>query len=710
MYSVAPPERGRDDASATLPRRVGGRTQSVLAASGVAGSGAMSTPRWQEVWSAPQRRRAVAGLAIAVASAVAALGTPHLPLVRRLLEPLELTTLDWRVQFASEPQPERDSLTLVLLDTVSLRDWPYHSPVPRAVLATLVDSLSAAGARTIVLDVLLDRHHPESDLFGSGDAQLREAMRRAGDVVLAAKTAETNAGRILVRPHPYFAEVASAVGAADLPMPYETVRDGTLTISTRDGVIPGLALAAYAQVRGISLDSLLADARHRGALALPGLPSQYAQLPGAKGIQGVPLVFTGPPSRTDRDDGAFHAVDASTVLALGSALPAHLFRGRIALVGSGFHAEDQFRSPFYGHAYADGEIAGLTTGTEIHAAALQLLLSGRYPVPLGRVPTFALLLCLAALVAAATFRWGASRGATAATGLLGGAAVLATLLFAWNRIQLPLVSAGLAPWFSLLGSAAFLSFAEGREKRVIRGAFSRYVAPAVVDQLLADPSRLVLGGERREVTILFCDLMGFTALAERLAPERLVLLLNGYLDGMTRIILAEGGTLDKYIGDAVMAFFGAPTLQPDHALRACRAALRMQHKMQELNRGWSAEGISELRVRIGIATGTPVVGNIGGEDHFDYTVLGDAVNLAARLEPACKHYGVDILISEDTWAAAGGHIKARDVDTVALRGRTGETRILELIDLAQSPSSRNPSRYDEAARNPLSAAPAAETR
>jgi adenylate cyclase len=222
---------------------------------------------------------------------------------------------------------------------------------------------------------------------------------------------------------------------------------------------------------------------------------------------------------------------------------------------------------------------------------------------------------------------------------------------------------------------------EGREKRMIRGAFSKYVAPEVVDELVANPALLRLGGEKRPVTILFSDLVGFTSLSERMDPEQLVTLLNHYLDEMSNLVLRDGGTLDKYIGDAIMALYGAPTSQPDHALRACRTALCMQSRLRELNTEWTQQGFPELHLRIGINTGAPVVGNIGGERRFDYTALGDAVNLAARLEPACNTYGVGILISEHTVREAGDQLRVRELDCVAVYGKGEPVHVFELLGL-----------------------------
>jgi adenylate cyclase len=280
------------------------------------------------------------------------------------------------------------------------------------------------------------------------------------------------------------------------------------------------------------------------------------------------------------------------------------------------------------------------------------------------------------------FRRGVAWGAITAVLLFLAHAAAVFAAFGYAQIAVPLVIPTLAVALAFIGSTSYVSVVEGREKRSIRSAFAQYVSPEVVAELVADPSRLRLGGEKRPITVMFSDLEGFTALAERTEPQRLVALLNRYLDAMTQVVFEEHGTVDKYIGDAVMAFWGAPVSVQDHALRACRAALRMQERLQALNEEWRREGWSELRMRIGVNSGQPIVGNIGGRGKFDYTALGDAVNLAARLEPACKGYGVVILISDETRAAAGRAIVARELEMLAVYGREEPVGIWELVGLA----------------------------
>jgi adenylate cyclase len=225
---------------------------------------------------------------------------------------------------------------------------------------------------------------------------------------------------------------------------------------------------------------------------------------------------------------------------------------------------------------------------------------------------------------------------------------------------------------------------EGRQKRFIKNAFRQYLSPKVIEQLIAHPERLKLGGERRTLSIFFSDLQGFTSIAEGLDPEELTSLLNEYLSAMTEIIQDEEGTVDKYVGDAIIAFWNAPLEQPDHAERAARSAIRCQAKLSELRPAFREKIGKDLAMRIGLNTGTAIVGNMGSRSRFDYTVLGDAVNLASRLEGINKQFGTWVLASEALRNAVGDAFAAREISRVAVVGRREAVRVFELFPREES--------------------------
>jgi adenylate cyclase len=215
----------------------------------------------------------------------------------------------------------------------------------------------------------------------------------------------------------------------------------------------------------------------------------------------------------------------------------------------------------------------------------------------------------------------------------------------------------------------------------VKNAFKRYLSASVVEQIIKDPSALNIGGEERELTVFFSDMSGFTSMSESMEPRKLVGLINEYLSAMTDSIFLQEGTLDKYEGDAVMAFWGAPVAQADHARRACWAALDNRSRLKELCKSWAERGLPEFDIRIGLNTGRMIVGNMGSAARMDYTVIGDAVNTGARLEQANKLYGTHILISGATRLAAGGAVEAREIDLLELRGKKNAIRVYELLGL-----------------------------
>ena len=231
-----------------------------------------------------------------------------------------------------------------------------------------------------------------------------------------------------------------------------------------------------------------------------------------------------------------------------------------------------------------------------------------------------------------------------------------------------------------------------------KNTFKRFVSPTVVERLLKDPALLRLGGERRVMTVLFSDIAGFTTLAEKMQPEALVELLNEYLSAMTLCVFAREGTLDKYEGDAMMAFWGAPLEQPDHADKACLAALDLQSALAALNGAWSRRGLPSLEMRVGVNTGPMVVGNIGSMIKMDYTALGDAVNLASRLEGANRAYGTKILAGEWTYRAAKDAVEAREIDLITVKGRGDAERVYEILAPAGGLSSARAAGRDAYAR------------
>jgi adenylate cyclase len=335
-------------------------------------------------------------------------------------------------------------------------------------------------------------------------------------------------------------------------------------------------------------------------------------------------------------------------------------------------------------------VAKQTLGAELNAVALENLLDGtairRAPAWVDACFTFVLALLLALAVAGI---WDAVRAPWAALGLSLGSVALALggayLGTAWALQARGVWVAAFAPSLGCVASALFAllstNHAERGDRRFVQEALGRYTSGALVRELIAHPEYLSLDwGASREVSVYFSDIANFTSFSESLPPERLVLLLNHYLTAMTDIVLAHGGVVDKYIGDAIMAFWGAPLPRPDHATQAVLAAIGMRRQCEALRPLWLKEFNTLVIARAGINTGPAVAGNMGSRHKFNYTVMGDAVNLASRLEGANKPYGTTLMISEGCYAQAREAIAVRELDLLAVKGKQQPVRVYEVLE------------------------------
>jgi adenylate cyclase len=355
--------------------------------------------------------------------------------------------------------------------------------------------------------------------------------------------------------------------------------------------------------------------------------------------------------------------------------PREALANKLVFVGMTYAAYDKLQTP----------LDNVADGVELHATLTENILANRLLRVAGPAASLLATLLLCAVVIAAQLRRVRRRAWVPPVIALVAIAlyfVVAYILFASGSVIVPVAAPILVSAIVLAAASVATLATEGREKAHLRAVFSQYVSKTVVDKVLADPDRAKLGGERKELTVLFSDIRGFSAFAEGMGPEALASFLGEYLTPMTDLVLESGGTLDKYIGDAVMAIWAAPVDVPDHAARACDVALRMQEALVDLNKRWKAEGKPEVAIGIGINTGPMSVGNMGTPARFDYTVLGDQVNLGARLEALTKEYGVDILVGEATAKAAGGTFVFREVDVVRVKGRAGAAPVYELVGRA----------------------------
>lgn len=575
-------------------------------------------------------RRLVPALVVAVAIACLPL-IPGWSLVEYRLYDLFST--------ADPPRPEVPGATIVAIDEPSFaaigRQWPW----PRSEHARLVEALRRAGARAIALDIVFaDPSTPDED------AALAAAM--GPDVVLAAEETviETPQAteRLEIHPLPALVAAGAAAGIASVAL------DGDATLRRMPAYPDGFAARALAAAGD----------------PVPAVP------PGAL------IQFFGPP-RTYPTVSYYQALEPE------SYLPADVFKDRIVFVGLALQHDVEASTPspdLFETAYT-ASTHRLTAGAEVQATILDNIRTGLYAVAApgwATVATVAFAVLIATAVAeAAAPLW--RLAATVAAALAAIAACYLLLRFGrlWLSPALPVLAfAGVS---AVRGTIDFAE--ERRRRRDIARAFEHYLAPALVERLAADPDALRLGGERRTLTVLFCDVRGFTTLAEGMKdePERLTTLVNRLLEPLSQAVLDHGGTIDKFIGDCLMAFWNAPLAEPRHAALAVAAARAMQDGIARLNDALDDEARAEARpavriaVGVGINTGDCVVGNMGSRQRFAYTALGDAVNLASRLEGLSKLYAVPILIGEATAAAVGEGLV--ELDRVAVKGRAAPTAI-----------------------------------
>ncbi len=441
------------------------------------------------------------------------------------------------------------------------------------------------------------------------------------------------------------------------------------------GVVASLALTAATVAMGASPAKVYASSHLEDYTELEGVVVDRKEL-------GQPDLFVPTSARGSLlvdfhgPDGAFQYVSLADIYE--QKFPPGTFKDRVALVGvTAIGTHDQRVTPF----------DEFSPGVEIQAAAIENLLDGRMisrPSWSAGVEFFVLLLIasgLGLLFARADARISVVVYLLAAAGYFA----LDYSLFTRGVV----LTSGL-PQLQLLvtfiGTTSLRYLTESREKERVRNTFKFYLDTAVMEQMLTDPSKLTLGGDKKELSVLFSDIRGFTTISEKLPPEQLSALLNEYLTPMTNLVFQNGGTLDKYMGDAVMCFFGAPLSQEDHALRACRTALDMMAELHVLQAGWKARGLPEIDIGIGINSGPMVVGNFGSAQRGAYTVMGDNVNLARRLEGTNKEYGTHMIISEFTFEPVRGKVAVRELGAVKVKGKKLPVRIYELLGIGPMPA------------------------
>ena len=598
------------------------------------------------------------------------------------LADLERSTLDWRFSWRGAESVSESPIVLVAIDNASFEMLPERWPWPRNYYAHAVENLTAAGAKAIGIDVIFDVPDPGDS---TRDEQLARIVR-GKPVVLARKLERSERLSTLWQltdPIPVLREAADPnLGLVSISAdPDGIYRRYPIAMPFYNRLLNSFALEMLRVYLGISPATQpvpLEDGFRFGERFIPqfgdgGMMINYAGPRGTFPVYSMSSLL---------DDGRLE-MGPDTLNAFNNhLLPDSVFQDKLVLIGSTVaELHDNHPTPFMNF----GGITREMSGVEILANAIRTLLDQNYLYRFSGFWQFVIVLLLAALVLLLATRLPVlpAMGISFLMALLWVA--LAFWLFSHQALVVEMLLPVLAVSFTYVGATVYRYLETQREKRQILGAFEQYVPPRVVEELLAHPEKLTLGGEERVMTVLFSDVANFTTISESLTPRDLVNLINAYLSEMTDIILSYDGIIDKYEGDAIMAEFGAPVYYEEHAIKACGAALDMQARLKVMGRQARRKGLPVLNCRVGINTGNMIVGNMGSRQVFDYTVIGDEVNLASRLEGANKAYGTRNMISESTYQAVREHFVTRPLDALRVKGKQRPVQVYELLARIEEP-------------------------
>lgn len=557
------------------------------------------------------------------------------------------------------PITDETPVVVVAIDNASFTQNRYQWPWPREYIARIVDQIAVGQPSVIALDIQF--YEPST---AEADAELARAIGEAGNVVLVNNiTAETRQGISIStynRPIPELDAVAT-LGLTNIPRDPDGAVRRVLGFQAHNGE---LFFSWALQVARIYLGEEDFTVLSADRILIGDHPVDLQD-------QFLVVNFRGEPAATVPYYSAYQVAD-------GLVDPS-VFAGKIVLFGAtdeSFH--DTYLTPFIGIPPTP------MPGVEVIGHAIDTILNERYihRLPTNSLPQFLVAVAAAALAVFLTIRLRPVPGLLVSAVLILLYLVAAVIIFANLRLIFPIMAPVIAGGLTFLANTSLQLYEEQRARTRIRDLFDRYVSSAAIDQMLSNPEGVPLTGQRRELSILFSDIRGFTSLSEQLTPDQVVAILNEYLEEMTQIIFAHGGTIDKFLGDAILAFWNAPLEMDDYPTRAVECAIDMAHKLSALQRDWAASGEIVLRAGIGIATGTCFVGNIGSEKRLNYTVIGDTVNLASRLEALTKDVGVQILYNDRTQELLGPAITSRFVTEAQVKGRHESARVYTVDPVA----------------------------
>jgi len=633
---------------------------------------------------------------IAILFAILSIGITSVLFHLEFFKSLELNAYDALLQ-ARGVRPHTNNVVIVTIDEYTMKELDY--PIPRDKYGTLLAILAQSGAQVIGVDDLFPTVRQDSisqyqnDQFLFFHAYAPNVYHAIGPFVPSEedpgerRTVDIDAAKVLrqhsipkhgqfnfpqatyIDERPIDTLVNLAAGIGHILIRPDSI-DGIIRsvpffVEYAGAYYPTFGAALAFAAAQIDLQTITVEENEEG-----GLLVHAGQLEIPLDDQGyLPVDYAGP-------DDVYQQISFQEVLdAFVKRDEATLakFKNAVVIIGPTARSiGDHNATP----------MSQISPNCFVHANVYDQIISAKYisqakfDAQIMFLGIMALIVSIAAILL--KLRWSLPIGIL----LMGGYVMFAYSTFQNTGVVYYLVEPIFALFFCFASAMSYNAATEGRQKAQIKGMFEKYVDKAVVKQILDNPSLVKLGGEEREITTLFADIEGFTSMAEKMGPTNTVGMLNSYLTEMSNIIIEHGGTIDKYIGDAIMSFWGAPLSDGDQAFNSCAAAINMQRKLTALHTKWIHYGRPVVNQRIGVNTGRAVVGNMGAETRLNYTAIGDAVNLAARLEGVNKEYGTRLLMSEFTYRKVHDKVLSREMDLVVVMGKSEPVRIYELIALA----------------------------
>jgi len=569
------------------------------------------------------------------------------------LSQLERATYDYAFAIRSPLRPS-SSIVIVSIDETSQAElgplpWPPH------IYAALLQKLRQGGAKVAAFDVLLDQPKGEDPKTGTDRyLEMAQAIKEFGKVVLGKDISTTKdplySLEQVIEPLPILMDAGAVAGFITTPTDPDTRIRRAFWMLKQESTLATEGLYQYSG-QPVRLEG---ETYFIGGFRVPARTSSD--------LATFNINFVGPA----------HTIPTRSVYqVLEGTIPPGFLNDKIVFIGADLAAENRVGGPGTDRFPTPADVDVLMPGVEIHANALNTLLTRRFIVTASPGVIWTLLVLSAVLITlyCSALRPVGAGLATAATFCATG--VIVCLLFVRYDYWLPSVQPFALMALVYTGNTLVQYRLASRERAQISKAFKHYVSAEVLTELMKNPENLGLGGREVEATVLFTDIAGFSKISEKVTPQELTKLLNQYFKLLTGVIMKEGGVVNKFIGDAVMAIWGAPLDNPNHAIQACRACLQMHRAMLAMD---------PVKCRIGVNTGRMIAGNMGAEERFEYTVIGDAVNLASRLEGVNKMYHTDIMISETTKEKVQGHFLLREVDSIRVVGKQNPIRIFQLLD------------------------------